>query len=416
MKAAEHLKEATMDKLRHKEYDFGSKLRQASVIKRLKDYISWYRTINQSLFSNSLPPHAPVSINLDLTSSCNFACPHCVDSGIINTGKHLELETIKQTIDTLQEKGLLSVILIGGGEPTLHKNFEEIVRYIKGRGLQLGIVTNGSRLLKVAAIADLLGDADWLRLSLDAGTEKTFARSHMPKISLSLQEILTNAQKIKKSNPRLTLGYSFVVVWDNLFLNGHALTPNINEMSEAARLASSHSFDYVSFKPCLIRQQQSQKESLLEKSDHEQEQLIRETIQENLKTVQDAVQNNLKILTSVNLRALLSNQLAELKNQPERCHMQFFNTVITPTGIFRCPAFRGVDQAKIGPCEGYSSQPNFEKTAQNLAREIKAYDSHQECSVVACFYNHVNWWVENIIKSPDTPDSLPVAQDDNFFL
>jgi hypothetical protein len=96
--------------------------------------------------------------------------------------------------------------------------------------------------------------------------------------------------------------------------------------------------------------------------------------------------------------------------------MQFFNTVITPSGIFRCPAFRGVDQAKIASCEGYTSQPHFKKTAQNLSREIQNYDSHEECKVVACFYNHVNWWVENIITSPDAPDSLPVAQDDNFFL
>ena len=416
MRAAEHLKEATMDKLRHKEYDFGSKLRQASVIERLKDYITWFRTIQRFPSGNPLPSYSPISINLDLTSSCNFACPHCVDSGIINTGKHLAFETIKQTVDTLHEKGLLSIILIGGGEPTLHKNFEEIVRHIKSRGLQLGIVTNGARLFKVAAIADLLGDEDWLRLSLDAGTEKTFARSHMPKIPITLQEILTNAQKIKKSNPRITLGYSFVIVWDNLLLDEHALTPNINEMSEAVKLAGLHSFDYVSFKPCLIRQEQSQKESLLEKSNQEQEQRIRKTIQQSLKTAQETVQNNLKILTSVNLRALLNNQLAELKNQPTRCHMQFFNTVITPSGIFRCPAFRGVDQAKIGPCEGYTSHTNFQKTSQHLAREIKHYDSHEECKVVACFYNHVNWWVENIIASPDAPDSLPVAQDDNFFL
>ena len=163
-----------MDKLRHKEYDFGSKLRQASVIDRLKDYISWFRAIQHFPSGNPLPlpSYSPVSINLDLTSSCNFACPHCVDSGIINTSKHLEFKTIKQTVDTLHGKGLLAIILIGGGEPTLHKNFEEIVRYIKSKGLQLGIVTNGSRLSKVAAIADLLGNEDWLRLSLDAGTEK----------------------------------------------------------------------------------------------------------------------------------------------------------------------------------------------------------------------------------------------------
>ena len=90
----------------------------------------------------------------------------------------MSLETIQQTVDTLREKGLLSIILLGGGEPTLHKDFAEIVRYIKQKGLQLGIVTNGSRLFKVAEIVDLLGDEDWLRISIDAATEETFTRSH----------------------------------------------------------------------------------------------------------------------------------------------------------------------------------------------------------------------------------------------
>ena len=170
----------------------------------------------------------------------------------------------------------------------------------------------------------------------------------MPKISLTLKEILKNAQEIKNRNPRITLGYSFVIVWEGLVLNGQELTPNIHEMSEVVRLAGSHSFDYVSFKPCLIRQQQSQKESLLDKSGQSEEQQIRETIEKNLTMAREAAQNNLKVLTSVNLRALLRNQLSELKNQPGRCHMQFFNTVVSPLGIFRCPAFRGVEDAQIG--------------------------------------------------------------------
>ena len=71
----------------------------------------------------ALPNLGPISINLDLTSACNFACPHCVDSTIINTGESLKLEEIKLSIDILKARGLLSVILLGGGEPTLHKDF-----------------------------------------------------------------------------------------------------------------------------------------------------------------------------------------------------------------------------------------------------------------------------------------------------
>ena len=88
-----------MDKLKHKEHDFSSKLRQNSVIVRLRGYINWHRNRSASGSTPPLPVYGPVSINLDLTSACNFSCPHCVDSKIINTGESLETESVKKTLD-----------------------------------------------------------------------------------------------------------------------------------------------------------------------------------------------------------------------------------------------------------------------------------------------------------------------------
>jgi MoaA/NifB/PqqE/SkfB family radical SAM enzyme len=405
-----------MDKLKHKEYDFSSKLRQASVIERLKEYIKWQRNATKTDDRDILPDFSPVSINLDLTSSCNFACPHCVDSKIINTGEFLKLEDIKRSVDTLKSHGILSIILLGGGEPTLHKDFGEIVRYIKSKGVQLGIVTNGSRLSQVKNIVDLLEKEDWLRISLDSGSQNTFVKSHKPKTGITLDDILLNAQEIKTRNPLITLGYSFVIVWEGISINGNELCRNIGEMPEAARLASEHSFDYVSFKPCLIRLQDSQKESLLDKSDEEKEKRIIEEIKSNLEKAESAATGNLKVLKSVNLRAMLDNELRELKRQPKRCHMQFFNTVVTPSGIFHCPAFRGVEKAKIGECSGYAGEDKFNETLKKLTRSIETFDAGEECKVVACFYHHVNWWVENFIHSDKRIDEIEATQDDNFFL
>ena len=222
-----------MDKLKHKEYDFSTKLTQRSVIERLKPYIRWQRGAE-----GGIPPYGPVSVNLDLTSACNFACPHCVDSGIINTGQHLDLKTVCDTVDTLRSQGLLSVILIGGGEPTLHRDFEAVVGHIKSAGIQLGIVTNGSRLARIAGIVDSLEKEDWVRISIDAGTEETFAASHQPRTSITLEGLLRDAEELKKRNPLITLGFSFVIVWDGITVNGQPLCPNIDEMALAARLAS----------------------------------------------------------------------------------------------------------------------------------------------------------------------------------
>jgi MoaA/NifB/PqqE/SkfB family radical SAM enzyme len=405
-----------MEKLQHKEYDFSSKLRQASVVKRLKEYIKWQRGAEDYDSVAPLPHFGPVSINLDLTSSCNFACPHCVDSTIINTGASLKLTTVRETLDTLTERGLLSVILLGGGEPTLHKDFPTIVRYIKQKGLQLGIVTNGSRLSQVADIADLLEEEDWLRISLDAGSEETFVKSHKPKTAVTLQEILVNAQKIKKQNPRITLGFSFVIVWDGLYIDDQQLCKNIDEMPDAAQLAAHYSFDYISFKPCLIRLQDTHKESLLDTPDKELESHIRETIERNLELARVSAGDNLKVLTSVNLRALLKNELSSLKKQPKRCHMQYFSTVVTPSGIFHCPAFRGVEKAKIADSNGYAGSRNFEESQKNLTRSLNTFDASEECKVVACFYHHVNWWAENFMTSNNSIDDIAETEDDNFFL
>ena len=410
------LKRHVMEKLQHKEYDFSSKLRQVSVVQRLKEYITWQRSAGDCETGVSVPPFGPVSINLDLTSSCNFACPHCVDSTIINTGAALELNTVQETLDTLTERGLLSVILLGGGEPTLHRDFATIVRYIKSKGLQLGIVTNGSRLTQVAQVADLLEKEDWLRISLDAGSEETFLKSHRPKIAVTLEQILVNAREIKKQNPLITLGYSFVIVWEGLSIGDQQLFQNIDEMPEAVQLAAQHSFDYISFKPCLIRLQNTHKESLLDTPDEEMEKHIREKIESTLLKARTIAGDHLKVLTSVNLRALLHNELSSLKKQPRRCHMQFFSTVVTPTGIFHCPAFRGVQNAKIAECNGYAGTSNFNESKKQLTRSLTTFDAREECKVVACFYHHVNWWVENFQQSGTSIDAIAEAEDDNFFL
>ena len=271
-------------------------------------------------------------------------------------------------------------------------------------------------LSRVAKIVDLLEKEDWLRISLDAGTEKTFINAHRPKTMVTLDEILQNAQSIKRQNPKITLGYSFVIVWEGIKLKGFELPTNINEMAQAAELAASFSFDYISFKPCLVRLETSHKESLLDKSKEEQENRIRETIELNLDKAHQCAGERLKILTSVNLRALLSQELSDLKIQPPSCHMQFFSTVVTPSGIFHCPAFRGVEKAKIAGCRGYVGEENFRLTKERLTHSLKTFDAREECKVIACFYHHVNWWIENFINSNKDINTLPATEDDNFFL
>ena len=402
--------------MQEREFDFGSKLRQESTIERLREYIAWQRNVGVNADVQRPPNFGPISINLDLTSACNFSCPHCVDSGIINTGEYLKLEDIKQTIAVLRLHGLLSIILVGGGEPTLHKDFEEIVSYIKSTGLELGIVTNGSKLDKVANVMGLLGTKDWVRISIDAAKEDTFNKLHRPKNDVTLNQILHTAKEIKEINPLVSLGYSFVIVWGGMEINGNELSQNIDEIAEAVRLAKEYSFDYISLKPCLVRLEDSQKEALLDNVAQEREEEIVEQIKSNLQKAKGVVDDNVKILESVNLQAMMNKKVNQIKKQPRRCHMQFFRAVVTPSGIFHCPAFRGVKKAKIAGADGYVTKSKFDESLNNMARSIASFHAEEECKVVGCFYHHVNWWLTNFINSDRDIAEIGKLKDDNFFL
>jgi MoaA/NifB/PqqE/SkfB family radical SAM enzyme len=405
-----------MKKIKEREHDFSSKLRQNATHQRLIDYIQWQRKYDAVTPNRELPMVSPISINLDLTSACNFSCPFCVDSKLINAGKRLTFEEVQKTIDTLHSHGLLSVILIGGGEPTLHKDFEKIVRYIKSKNLQIGIATNGSRLEKIEAVAEVFEEKDWIRISIDAGEEGTFKDLHLPKTQITLKRILQKARKVKIKNPLVSLGYSFVIVWDGVEIDGKRLNPNIHEMVRSVEMAREFSFDYVSFKPCLIRWDESQRETLLKDVDQKKEKEIIDEIRKNLDKAKRLARDQVKILESSNLKAMLNQEADQIKRQPKRCHMQFFRTVVTPSGIYHCPAFRGVEEARIGDSDGYLSEKKMKKSFKRTAQSILTFDAEEECKDVGCFYHRTNWWVEEFIQSKEDLRNIEKIENDNFFL
>jgi hypothetical protein len=96
--------------------------------------------------------------------------------------------------------------------------------------------------------------------------------------------------------------------------------------------------------------------------------------------------------------------------------MQFFRTVVSPFGIYHCPAFRGVDIAKISEKDGYLSDKNFRQSLKQMAHSIETFDASRECKDVGCFYNETNWWLERFIQSKEDVHEIEGVEDDNFFL
>jgi sulfatase maturation enzyme AslB (radical SAM superfamily) len=100
----------------------GNRLRPAVV-----DYVRWRQEVRRALAAGEAAPEpargGPLSINLDLTTACNYACDHCIDWDALNLAVKHEPSELEATLRELAARGLQSVILIGGGEPTLHPDF-----------------------------------------------------------------------------------------------------------------------------------------------------------------------------------------------------------------------------------------------------------------------------------------------------
>ncbi|MCC7209191.1 MAG: radical SAM protein [Anaerolineae bacterium] len=80
---------------------------------------------------------------LEVTDKCNIYCRGCYR---LNRYGHKTLDEIKNEIDYLQNWRNCDNISIAGGEPLIHPNILEIIRYIHDKGMKPLVLTNGVKL------------------------------------------------------------------------------------------------------------------------------------------------------------------------------------------------------------------------------------------------------------------------------
>ena len=140
-------------------------------------------------------------IRLSITDVCNFKCGYCLPNGYqkdkSDNRKFLSSEEIEKLAKGLSELGV-SKIRLTGGEPTVRKDFFDIVKILKNKsGIKKTVVTtNGYRLDQ---IAEKLVDSgiDGINISIDSLNRDTFktitGHDRLP-------EILKGIEKLQKLN------------------------------------------------------------------------------------------------------------------------------------------------------------------------------------------------------------------------
>jgi mycofactocin biosynthetic radical S-adenosylmethionine protein MftC len=112
---------------------------------------------------------APICLTWELTYACNLACVHCLSSSGRRDPRELSTAECLAVIDEL-ERMQVFYVNIGGGEPTVRRDFWEIVDYAVAHHVGVKFSTNGSRI--TASRAETLARTDYVdvQVSLDGAT------------------------------------------------------------------------------------------------------------------------------------------------------------------------------------------------------------------------------------------------------
>lgn len=396
-------------------HDFAGKLRQPSLYPHVLAYVAWRRSVREAQAAGSPPPPAPpaspLSINLDLTTACNYACDHCIDWEILNSGVSHDDGVLRESMRAMAAAGLASVILIGGGEPTVYPGFAGFVGFLKDLALQVAVVSNGSRNDRLLEVVHRLDRRDWIRLSLDAGTDATFQRMHRPKRPVSLDEICAGVTRLKERNPAPRVGFSFIITWAGAAREaGAPVLENLDEIPLAARRARDAGFDYLSLKPFLVRRENGSEVMDAGRDDDALERVVAR-IRARVDEAKAFATPTFRVVESTNLRVLEQGSWRELTRQPRTCHMQALRQVLTPLGLYNCPAHRGAAKAKIAGSDAYAGPASLAATAQATASILGRFDASVECREVTCLYNGVNWWLERAVTDGEGLSEADVGAD-----
>lgn len=168
----------------------------------------------------------PQRLVLELTNACNLRCIMCGrdEAEFAPTVFKLDyLKKLEHLLDIVEE-----VTLFGWGEPTMHPQFIEILKYLNDFPVRKYFVTNGMRLNKIKnALFDY--KVDIMAISLDGAKPETNDRI---RFGGNFNFIVNNIKEIVNEKRERNLDYPYM----NFVMT--LMDSNIEELIDLIRLAS----------------------------------------------------------------------------------------------------------------------------------------------------------------------------------
>lgn len=186
----------------------------------------------------------PVALAIEPTTSCNLRCPEC-PSGLRSftrpTGM-LETKLFENVITELKD-ALMYLTFYFQGEPYLHKDFLEMVKFASDKGIYTSTSTNAHYLNYENAKATIKSGLDRVIISLDGTTQDTYQQyrigGSLDKVIEGTKNLIAAKRELNSSTPHII--FQFLVV-----------KPNEHQIAEAKELSKTLGVDEIRFKTAQI--------------------------------------------------------------------------------------------------------------------------------------------------------------------
>ncbi|MCJ8347427.1 radical SAM protein [bacterium] len=198
-------------------------------------------------------------ILFDITYSCNLDCVYCRRHSPINPGDEEKLiharehdffpcDHLVKVLDDAQEMMVEEILLVGGGEPSIHPRFFDVVKAVKARDFVLSFSTNGLSLTKKLADLVVEQQVDNMTVSVSGISFESYKKTHPSMSEKGFDRLFENFEYLHSKRRKY--------IADNnceyskpfcLFL--HVITSdNYQEVMDMALIGQEYGFDTIWYK------------------------------------------------------------------------------------------------------------------------------------------------------------------------
>lgn len=184
---------------------------------------------------------APITIDMALNRTCNYACKFCYAMLQENQGYAITKDVMTRFLDDCADVGVKGVSLVSDGESTLNPAFVHSIQYGHSKGISMAVGSNGY-LLDEKRIRDIIPCLTYFRVNITAGEAERYKQimgvrdGYFEKVC---ENIKTMMRVKKETGSNCTVGMQMVL-----------MPEFFDQVIPLAKLGKELGADYLVIKHC----------------------------------------------------------------------------------------------------------------------------------------------------------------------